>query len=90
MVQVFCLVQVTCLCEVLVDGVTCVCVWLGAMWVERGGLVDERIGFGLYQPCGDRGSVGHVLCFGCGGVGGGEWVGGLDQGRERWGGVMSA
>ena len=31
------------------------------------------------------------LCFGCGGVGGvgGEWVGGLDQGRERWAGVMS-
>ena len=31
------------------------------------------------------------LCFGCGGVGGvgGEWVEGLDQGRERWGGVMS-
>ena len=29
------------------------------------------------------------LCFGCGGVGGGEWVGGLDRGRERWGGVMS-
>ena len=30
------------------------------------------------------------LCFGCGGVGGvgGEWVGGLDKGRERWGGVM--
>ena len=34
--------------------------------------------------------VGRVLrtCFGCGGVGG-EWVRGLDQGRERWGGVMS-
>ena len=31
------------------------------------------------------------LCFGCGGVDGvgGEWVGGLDKGRERWGGVMS-
>ena len=31
------------------------------------------------------------LCFGCGGVSGvgGEWVGGLDQGREQWGGVMS-
>ena len=31
------------------------------------------------------------MCFGCGGVGGvgGEWVGGLDQGRGRWGGVMS-
>ena len=89
--------------------------------------MDERIGFGLYQSCGDRGSVGHVyvfgsggvggegggwmrelglgftnpvgtggvldmcLCFGCGGVGGvgGEWVGGLDQGPDRWGGVMS-
>ena len=25
---------------------------------------------------------------GVGGVGG-EWVGGLDKGRERWGGVMS-
>ena len=31
------------------------------------------------------------LCFGCGGLGGvcREWVGGLDQGRERLGGVMS-
>ena len=31
------------------------------------------------------------LCFGCGGVGsvGGELVGGLDQYRERWCGVMS-
>ena len=27
------------------------------------------------------------MCFGCGGVGG-ELVGGLDQGRERWGGAM--
>ena len=54
--------------------------------------MDERIGFGLYQSCGDRGSVLDMcLCFGCGGVGdvGGEWVGGLDKGRERWGGVMS-
>ena len=51
--------------------------------------MDERIGFGLYQSSGDRGSVGHVsVCFGCGGVGG-EWVGGLDKGLERWGGVMS-
>ena len=28
------------------------------------------------------------LRFGCGGVGG-EWVGGMDQGLEEWGGVMS-
>ena len=48
--------------------------------------MDERIGFGLYQSCGDRGSVGHVSVFWlrwC------RWVVGLDQGRERWGGVMS-
>ena len=64
--------------------VTCVCVWLGAVWVER----DERIGFGLYQSSGDRGVLDICLYFGCGGVGG-EWVGGLDQDRERWGGVMS-
>ena len=30
-----------------------VCVWLGAVWVERG-CVDERIGFGLYQSSGVR------------------------------------
>ena len=50
----------------------------------RGG-VDERIGFGLYQSCGNMGSVGRV-CFGCGGVGGagGEWVGGVDHGLEGW------
>ena len=50
--------------------------------------MDERIGFGLYQSCGDRGSVGHVSVFWL------RWcrwrVGrGMDQGRERWGGVMS-
>ena len=43
-----------------------------------------RIGFGLYQSCGNRGSGGRVsMCFGCGGV---EWVGGLDQGLEERGG----
>ena len=43
------------------------------------------------------GSTNHVgtwvvldvcLCFVCGGVGGVEWVGGLDQGLEGWGGVI--
>ena len=48
--------------------------------------MDERIGFGLYQSCGNRGVL-NVCVFGCGGVGGvgGEWVGGLDQGLEGWG-----
>ena len=48
--------------------------------------MDDRIGFGLYQSCGNRGSVGRdvCLCFGCRGVSGvgGEWVGGLDQGLD--------
>ena len=41
------------------------------MCLARGG-VDERIGFGLYQSCGNMGSVGRV-CFGCSGVGGVRW-----------------
>ena len=39
--------------------------------------MDERIGFGLYQSSGDRGSVGHVSVFWlrwCG------WCRGLGQG----------
>ena len=67
---------------------TWVCVWLGAVGVEMGGVSGERIGSGLYQSCERTGGLLDMcLCFGCGGVGGG-WVGGLDQGRERWGGVM--
>ena len=54
--------------------------------------MDERIGFGLYQSSGDRGSGWTCVCVLVavvwGGVGG-EWVGGLDRGREPWGGVMS-
>ena len=75
-------------CEELVEYVRCVC--LRAAWVERG-RVDERIWFGLYQSSGNRGSVGRMSVFGCGGVGdvGGEWVGVLDQGLEGLGGVMS-
>ena len=48
-------------------------------------------GFGLYQSCGNRGSVGRVSVFSFGGEGGvgGEWLGGLDQGLEGWVCVMS-
>ena len=70
---------------------TCVCVWLGGGVGGEGGEWMRELGLGLTNPLGTT-SVGHVsLCFGCGGVGGvgREWVGGLDRGRERWGGVMS-
>ena len=35
--------------------VRCVCVWLGAAWV------DEKLGFGLYQCRGNMESVGRVF-----------------------------
>ena len=72
-------------CEELVEYVRYVCDWLGAACVERGGEGMRGLGFyfinhvGLLDVC---------MCVGCGGVGG-EWVGGLDQGLEGWGGVMS-
>ena len=45
---------------------------------------------GFTNPEGTGEVLDMCLCFGCGGVAGvgGEWVGGLDQGRERLGGVM--
>ena len=51
----------------------------------------RELGLGFTNPVGTGGVLYMCLCFCCGGVGGvgGEWVGGFDQGRERWGGVMS-
>ena len=51
----------------------------------------RELGLGFTNHVGTGGVLDMCLCFGCGGVGGvgGEWVGGLDNGRERWGGVMS-
>ena len=66
--------------------VTCVCVWLRVVWVERGGEWMRELGLGFTNPVGTGGVLDMCLCFGCGGVGG-EWVGGLDQDRERWGDV---
>ena len=77
-------------CDVLVRGVGGVC----GMCLARGGVGGEggewmrEFGLGFTNPVGTGGVLDTCLCFGCGGVGGG-WVGGLDQVRERWGGVMS-
>ena len=48
----------------------------------------SELGLDFTNPVATGGVLGMCLCLGCGGVGG-EWVLGLDQGRERWGGVMS-
>ena len=49
----------------------------------------RELGLCFTSPVRTGGVLDMCLCFRCGGVGavGGEWVGGLDQGRERWGGV---
>ena len=57
----------------------------------EGGEWMRELGLGLTSPVGTWGVLDMCLCSSGGGVGGvgGEWVGGLDQGQERWGGVMS-
>ena len=52
----------------------CMCLARGGIGGEGGGLVDERIGIGLYQSCRNRGSVGRVSVFGL------QWCGWC-----RWG-----
>ena len=64
------------------------------MCLDRGGVGDEGVRglevWGWALPIlWEQVSVGRVSVFGGVGDVGGEWVGGLDQGRERWGGVMS-
>ena len=56
------------------------------MCLTRGGMGGERIGFGRYQSCGNRGSVCRVSSLGCGGVCR-EWVGAWT--RVYMGGVVS-
>ena len=66
------------------------------MCLARGGVDGEGdewmrglgLGLGFANPVGTGGVLDVCLCFGCSGVDG-EWVGGLDQGLEGLGGVMS-
>ena len=51
-----------------------------------GGGWMRGLGLGFSNPVGTGGVL--DVCLGFGGVGG-EWVGGVDQGLEGWGGVMS-
>ena len=60
----------------------CMCLARGGMGGEGGEWMRE-LGLGFTNPVGTGGVLDVCLCYGCGGVGG-EWVGGLDQGRERW------
>ena len=56
--------------------------WRGGEWI-RG------LGLGFTNPVGTGEVLDVCLCFGCGGVGGGEWVTGFNQSLEGWDGVMS-
>ena len=81
--------------DVLVRGVGGVCDM--CICLARGGVVVEgeewmrELGFGFTNLVGTGGVLDICLRFDCGSVCGvgGEWVGRMDQGRERWGGVMS-
>ena len=66
----------------------CMCLARGGVRIE--GEVDDSIGFGIYQSCGNKGSVGRVSVFWLPLCGWCRWgVGrGLDQGLEGWRGVM--
>ena len=48
----------------------------------------RELGLGFTNPVGTGGVLDMCLCFGCGWYRWGVVVG-LDQGRERWGGVIS-
>ena len=70
----------------------CMCLARGGVGGEGGGGEWMRgLGLGFTNPARTRGVLGVCLCFGCGGMCGvgGERVGGLDQGLEVWGGIMS-
>ena len=51
--------------------------------------MDDILSLGFTNPAGTGGVL--DVCLGRGGVGsvGGEWIGGLEQGLDGWGGVMS-
>ena len=66
----------------------CMCLARGGVGGDGGEWMRE-LGLGFTNPVGQGGVLDMCLCFGCGVVGGvgGEWVEGLEQGRERWGGL---
>ena len=76
--------------EMSVGGVCDTCMRLGWCWWGGGEWMRE-LGLGFTNNVGTGGVLDMCLCFGCGGVGGvgGEWVWGLDQGRDWWGGITS-
>ena len=71
--------------DVLVRGVGGVCDMCLA-WGCEGGEWMRELGLGFTNPVGTGGRVGRVSVFWLRWY---RWVGGLDKGRERWGGVMS-
>ena len=58
---------------------------------SKGGEWMRGLGLGFTNPVGTGEALGVCLYLGFGDVGGvcGEWLLGLDQGLDAWGGVMS-
>ena len=52
------------------------------MCLAQGGEEVRGLRLGFTNPVGTGEMFDVCLCMGCDGVGGGEWVGGLDQGLE--------
>ena len=64
------------------------------MCLARGGVGGEGmrgLGLGFANPMGIGGVLDVYQCLGCGDVGGigREYIGGLEQCLERWGGIIS-
>ena len=57
----------------------CMCLARGSVGGEGSEWMRE-LGLRFTNPVGTGGVLDMCLCFGLGG----EWVGGLDKGRERW------
>ena len=55
--------------------VTCVCVWLGVVWVERRGEWIRGLGLGFTNPVGTGRVLSVLWLWWCRGGGSEEWVG---------------
>ena len=71
-------------CDDLVEYIRCVCVWLGAALVERGGECMRGLCLGFTNPVGTRGVLGRVCVLVAGWCGWRRWGVGRGLGPGVW------